>query len=88
MLRYSINEKRREFVFARYGRHPEGMTLAEARIESVRLRSMVNKGIGPAEEKKRTRLIALKTLDDIAQDWLSECRKRLEIPRYPTRLSQ
>lgn len=86
MLRYSINEKRREFVFARYGRPPEGMTLADARLESARLRSMVNKGIDPAEEKKRTQLIALKTLDDIAQDWLGECRKRLENPQIPERV--
>lgn len=86
MLRYSINDKRREFVFARYGRPPEGMTLAEARLESARLRSLVNQGIDPAAEKKRTQLISLKTLDDVAQDWLGECRKRLENPQIPARV--
>jgi hypothetical protein len=60
MLRYSINNKRREFVFARYGRPPEGMTLAEARLESARLRSLVNQGIDPAAERKRAQLVALK----------------------------
>lgn len=86
MLRYSINDKRREFVFARYGRPPEGMTLAEARLESARLRSLVNQGIDPAAEKKRTQLITLTTLNDVARDWLGECRKRLENPHIPERV--
>ncbi len=86
MLRYSINEKRREFVFARYGRPPEGMPLAEARLESARLRSLVNQGIDPAAEKKRSQLITLKTVNDVAQDWLAECRKRLENPHIPERV--
>jgi integrase len=86
MLRYSINDRRREFVFARYGRPPEGMTLAEARLESARLRSLVNQGIDPAAEKKRTQLISLKTVNDVAQDWLRECRKRLENPHIPERV--
>lgn len=86
MLRYSINNKRREFVFARYGRPPEAMTLAEARLESARLRSLVNQGIDPAVEKKRTQLITLKTVNDVAHDWLGECRKRLENPHIPERV--
>ena len=86
MLRYSINDKRREFVFARYGRPPECMSLADARLEAARLRSLINQGIDPAAEKKRTQLIALKTVDDIAQDWLGECRKRLENPQIPERV--
>jgi len=86
MLRYSINDKRREFIFARYGRPPEGMTLAEARLESARLRSLVNQGIDPAAEKKRSQLIKLKSVNDVANDWLGECRKRLENPHIPERV--
>ena len=52
MLRYSINDKRREFVFARYSRPPKGITLTEARLRSARLGSLVNQGIDPAAEKK------------------------------------
>lgn len=63
----------------------EGMTLAEARLESARLRSLFNQGIDPAAKKKHTRLISLKTLNDVAQDWLSECCKRLENPQIPAR---
>jgi integrase len=86
MLRYSINGKRREFVFARYGRPPEGMTLAEARLESARLRSLVNQDIDPATERKRAQLVAFKTVNDVAEDWLEECRKRLENPQIPERV--
>ena len=86
MLRYSINDKRREFVFARYGRPPECMSLADARLEAARLRSLINQGVDPAAEKKRTQLITLKSVDHIAQDWLGECRKRLENPQIPERV--
>ena len=47
---------------------------------------MVNQGLDPAAEKKRTQLISLKTLNDVAQDWLGECRKRLENPQIPARV--
>jgi integrase len=86
ILRYTINNKRREFSFGRYGRPPEGTPLFEARLEAARLRSEIKNGFDPLAEKHRSILPNLNTVDDIAADWLIGCRKRLENPQIPERV--
>jgi integrase len=83
VFRYSINSKRREKTIGVYGRLSEGkVTLSDARSEAVRLRSMVKKGIDPIAEEKRPALSDFKTVDDLANDWLTGLKiKNTQIPR-------
>lgn len=86
ILRYTINKKRREFSFARYGRSPEGISLAEAKSKAAHIRAGVKEGIDPIAERKRDNNSEYKTVNDIAEDWLQECTKRLENPQIPERV--
>jgi len=79
VLRYTMHSKRREYSF---GRYPE-MSLANANEEVVTLKSGIRKGIDPLAERRRADGAVYKTIDDIAEDWLSECEKRLKHPRIP-----
>ncbi|KPH89200.1 integrase [Pseudoalteromonas undina] len=86
IVRYTINSKRRELTIGRYGKPPEGLSLANAKIEAASVRAKVNKGLDPIAEKKRSSLIYLKTVDEVAEDWLKICDKRLENPQIPRRV--
>ena len=86
VLRYTINGKRREYSFGRYGRSPEGIGLADAKGQAAQLRAGVKEGIDPIAEKKRIHNIEYKTVNEIAKDWLDECVKRLENPQIPERV--
>lgn len=86
ILRYTIHGKRREFTLGRYGKPPEGMPLAEAKLAAAQTRAEVKKGIDPIAEKKRSELTKIKTINDVAADWLADCKKRLENPQIPERV--
>ena len=86
IVRYSINTKRREMTIGRYGRAPEGLSLANAKLEAAIVRSQVNDGLDPIAEKKRSPLLKLRTVDEVAEDWLKTCDKRLENPQIPRRV--
>ncbi|MFL0797824.1 MAG: tyrosine-type recombinase/integrase [Cellvibrionaceae bacterium] len=86
VLRYTIHGKRREFTLGRYGKTPEGIPLAEAKLLAAQTRAEVKKGIDPIAEKKRSQLVKIKTVNDVATDWLTECQKRLENPQIPERV--
>ena len=86
ILRYTINKKRREFSFGRYGRPPEGMSLAEAKNKAAHIRAEIREVIDPITERKRSNNTEYKTVNDIASDWLQECAKRLENPQIPERV--
>tara|TARA_R110001583_G_C5647577_1_gene408423 strand:- start:1639 stop:2895 length:1257 start_codon:yes stop_codon:yes gene_type:complete len=86
ILRYTIHGKRREFTLGRYGKPPEGMLLAEAKLAAAQTRAEVKKGIDPIAEKKRSELTKIKTINDVAADWLADCEKRLENPQIPERV--
>lgn len=85
-LRYTLNKKRSEYIFGRYGRSPEGISLADAKSEAAHLRVKVKNGIDPIAERKRSKSKEYKTVNDIANDWLQECAKRLENPQIPERV--
>ena len=82
VLRYSMHSKRREISF---GRYPE-MSLADANEETTRLKSNVRKKIDPLAERQRADNSVFKTVDDLAEDWLKECEKRLKHPQIPRRV--
>jgi integrase len=86
IVRYTVNNKRREITIGRYGRPPEGLSLANAKLKAAIVRSHVNDGIDPIAEKKRTPLLNLNTVDEVAEDWLKTCDKRLENPQIPRRV--
>jgi integrase len=86
VFRYTANGKRRQIIIGKFGRPPEGMSLIEARDLVAQKRADVRKGLDPLAEKKRSALSKLNTVDDIANDWLTQCEKRLENPQIPKRV--
>ncbi len=86
VLRYQLGVKRREMSLGRYGRSPEGLSLAEAKLKAGLTRAEINNGIDPIAEKKRTSLTRIRSVDDVAADWLLECKNRLENPHIPERV--
>jgi integrase len=86
IVRYTINKKRREMTLGRFGRPPEGLSLANAKLEAAIVRSQVSNDLDPIAEKKRSPLFDLKTVNEVAEDWLKTCDKRLENPQIPRRI--
>ena len=86
ILRYSIHGKRREFTLGRYGKPPEALTLSDARLQAAQTRADIKKGVDPIAEKHRSSLVSIKTVNQVAEDWLSDCQKRLEHPEIPERV--
>jgi len=67
------------------GRYPE-VSLADANTETILIKSNINKNIDPLAERKRADKTIFKTVDDLAEDWLKECEKRLKHPNIPRRV--
>lgn len=86
VFRYSINGKRRSQQIGRYGKPPEGIPLKVARDLAAIQRTMVRDGIDPLAEAKRPNLVTFKTVNDVADDWLNDCNKRLANPDIPLRI--
>jgi len=86
ILRYSIGGRRRELTLGRYGRAPLGIPLADARLKASLAKAKVHQGVDPLVERRRTHLINIKTVDDVAADWLSERERRIENPQIPRRV--
>lgn len=86
VLRYTVNARRREHIISRYGTHPEGLPLVDAKARAAILRADIKKGIDPIAESKRPALSKFRTVDDIANDWLSQCEKRVKHPNIPKRV--
>lgn len=86
VLRYSINEKRREITLGRYGQRADELTLKKAKDEAAIQRAEFNKGLDPVAEKKRPSKASYKTVNDIAQKWLKICERELKNPQIPERV--
>lgn len=82
MLRYSLHGKRRELVL---GRYPE-MSLADANSATALTKVDIAKGIDPAAEKKRADHAEFTVINDLADDWLKDCERRLKHPNIPRRV--
>jgi integrase len=86
VFRYTIGGKRKQLFLGNYGRVPAGISLRDARDLVAHKRADVKNGIDPQAEKKRSKLIEMTTVNQVAEDWLSECVKRLEHPQIPARV--
>ncbi|MBW9258589.1 MAG: site-specific integrase [Candidatus Thiodiazotropha sp. (ex. Lucinisca nassula)] len=85
VYRYTINGRRREYALEAYGTNPGEMGLADAASKAAHIRADVKNGIDPLAEKKRTSAIKIRTVGDLAADWIADLEKRLEHPRIPRR---
>lgn len=69
-----------------YGKRPDCMPLADARVALSEARAMVNSGNDPLAERKRERTNKFKTVDDLAVDWLTEVERHLKHSEIPARI--
>lgn len=79
VVRYSINGKRREITLDSYSE----MGLADAKAETTVIKREVRNRVDPLAEKKRLHNQKFDTVDQLAEDWLKDCDKRLKYPRIP-----
>ena len=82
VVRYVIHENRREITI---GRYPE-MSLADARAETTLVKRNIKEGNDPLAERKRSHLVKIKTVDQLAEDWLKSYEGRLKHPQIPRRV--
>jgi integrase len=82
LFKYTHHSKRKELSI---GRYPE-MSLGDATVHIVALRKQLGSGKDPQVEKSRESANPFKTVDDLANDWLIECEKRLKHPQIPRRV--
>ncbi|MBU2969819.1 tyrosine-type recombinase/integrase [Pseudoalteromonas sp. C2R02] len=84
VVRYAIHKKRREITI---GKYPD-ISLADANYQTAKIKIDVKNEIDPLAERKRVDSIEFKTVDDLAEDWLKDCDKRLKHPNIPRRVYQ
>ncbi len=82
VVRYAIHSKRREITI---GRYPD-MSLADANAETTLIKKQVKNKVDPLAERQRADNTIFKTVDDLAEDWLKDCEKRLKHPKIPRRI--
>ncbi len=86
VVRYTANGKRREITLGRYGTKPGELPLVEAAAKTAQLKADIRRGLDPLAERKRPESIKIRTVDDLAADWLKDCEKRLKHPQIPRRV--
>lgn len=83
IVRYTIHTKRKEMTL---GKSPE-LSLADAKLQAAQIKvDITHSNIDPLAEKKRGDAIELKTVNQLAQDWLADCDRRLKYPNIPRRV--
>ncbi len=82
LVRYTTNGRRREITLDRY---PQ-LSLVDAAAKCAILKAEIKKGIDPNAEKKRPASVKIHTVDQLAEDWLLDCEKRLKHPKIPRRV--
>ncbi|KAF7767190.1 hypothetical protein PUND_a3119 [Pseudoalteromonas undina] len=85
-FRYKINTKRKELTIAKFGDEPLGLPLVKAKAVAASYKALVRDGIDPKIQKSRDLLSDLKTVDQLAESWLKDCRERLKYPNIPDRV--
>ena len=78
--------KSRRMTLGTYGKRPDAMPLVDARAALAEARALVNSDKDPLVERHRAQRSDFKTVDDLAQDWLSEISKDLKHPHIPLRV--
>ncbi|BBB31500.1 tyrosine-type recombinase/integrase [Neptunomonas japonica] len=86
VVRFKAHSKRREITIGRYGSGPGGLSLRDARMEAAKIQAESKNGIDPLAERERDQLAKANTIDDLAADWLEDCRRRLKHPHIPERV--
>jgi len=82
-VRYSLYKKRKEMTL---GKFPE-LSLADAKLQAAQIKvDIKNNNIDPLAEKKRLDSEVINTVNDLAEDWLKDCEKRLKHPNIPRRV--
>lgn len=82
VVRYTINKKRREITI---GQYPE-LSLADANAETALIKQNIKNKIDPLAERQREQYSPFNTVDDLAEDWLKDCERRLKHPNIPRRV--
>lgn len=82
VVRYLINNKRREISIGQYPK----MGLANAKVEAAKTQINIDNQIDPLAEKQRLAVREFNTVNDLAEDWLEDCAKRLKYPNIPRRV--
>lgn len=86
-VRYTLaGKKRSQIQIGRYGKGEGKMSLSDARVEAAKVRAMIREGDDPILAKKRTQLVKLKTVDEVAEDYLTQYCKRIKNPQIPQRI--
>jgi integrase len=85
VYQYKTNDKPKRMTLGKYGKRPDGMPLADARIALAEARAANIKGQDPLVERHRAQRSEFKTVDDLAKDWLKEISKNLKHPGIPLR---
>ncbi len=84
VVRYTIHKKRREVTIGKY----PSLSLVDATINAAQIKKDVKQNIDPIAEKKRLDNEVIRTVDDLAEDWLKDCERRLKYPNIPRRVYQ
>lgn len=85
-FRYKINAKRKELTIAKFGEEPLGLPLVKAKAVAANYKALVRDGIDPKIQKTRELLSDFKIVDQLAENWLNDCRARLKYPNIPERV--
>ncbi len=86
VLRYTFNKKRRLFDIGPYGMMADQVSLANITDLAATYRLQIKAGLDPIEERERSSLGSMESIDEIAKDWISELTKRLKHPQIPKRV--
>ena len=87
VLRYTINNKRREMFIGKYGKQEGELSLAKASVKAIKIKAQIAEGIDPIAEKKRPSQVRIATVNDLAEDWLrNDIEKRVKHPQIPRRI--
>jgi len=82
VMRYSIHKKRREITLGSY----PSLSLSNANAEAALLKAEIKRGLDPLAERARTKSIEIKTVDDLAENWLDSIETKLKHPGIPRRI--
>jgi hypothetical protein len=84
IVRYTIHKKRREITIGKY----PGLSLAAASLKTADIKLDVKNNIDSIAQRSRGDTELFETIDQLAEDWLKECDKRLKHSNIPRRVYQ
>ncbi len=79
VVRYTIFGKRREISIGKF----PSLSLADASAETAMIKAGIRNDVDPITQRKKQNSQTLRVVDELAEDWLQECDKRLKNPHIP-----